>query len=123
MARDMKINPKSAFVLLHKLREAMGAAAGTDELAGTVEYGAYFGKGPRQANRRIDRLDRRLLEVLRQVVVAASTPHVSRQSETTTCPTGWWGSAAACSDDAIASGSDSWYQAHNRGNATCCGAS
>src|SRR5262249_15880564 len=25
MARDMDINPKSAFVLLHKLREAMGA--------------------------------------------------------------------------------------------------
>jgi hypothetical protein len=37
MARDMNINPKSAFVLLHKLREAMGATIGTDELAGTVE--------------------------------------------------------------------------------------
>ena len=51
MARDMNINPKSAFVLLHKLREAMGATTGSDELAGEVEIdGAYFGKGPRQAN-------------------------------------------------------------------------
>ena len=37
MSRDMNINPKSAFVLLHKLREAMGAeiAAGGD-LTGDV---------------------------------------------------------------------------------------
>ena len=41
----MNINPKSAFVLLHKLREAMGATLGGDELAGEVEVdGAYFGK-------------------------------------------------------------------------------
>ena len=38
MSRDMNINPKSAFVLLHKLREAMGATVHAgDELAGTVE--------------------------------------------------------------------------------------
>jgi transposase-like protein len=43
LSRDMNINPKSAFVLLHKLREAMGAVlAGGDELAGAVEIdGAY----------------------------------------------------------------------------------
>jgi hypothetical protein len=45
MARDMNINPKSAFVLLHKLREAMAAPDSGDELAGEVEIdGAYFGK-------------------------------------------------------------------------------
>ncbi len=72
MARDMNINPKSAFVLLHKLREAMGATIGSDELVGTVEIdGTYFGKGPRQANRKADRPDRRLLEIQRQVVVVA----------------------------------------------------
>jgi transposase-like protein len=72
MARDMNINPKSAFVLLHKLREAMGGAIGADELAGTVEIdGAYFGKGPRQANRKAERPDRRTLEIQRQVVVVA----------------------------------------------------
>src|SRR3954470_9580621 len=45
MSRNMNINPKSAFVLLHKLREAMGVGvADSDELAGTVEIdGAYFG--------------------------------------------------------------------------------
>ena len=60
------------FVLLHKLREAMGATIGSDELVGTVEIdGTYFGKGPRQANRKADRPDRRLLEIQRQVVVVA----------------------------------------------------
>jgi transposase-like protein len=72
MARDMNINPKSAFVLLHKLREAMGTTIGTDELAGMVEVdGAYFGKGSRQANRKADRADRRALDIERQVVVVA----------------------------------------------------
>src|SRR5712671_1916191 len=53
MARDMNINPKSAFVLLHKLREAMGATLDGGELAGEVEIdGAYFGSRIRQTNRR-----------------------------------------------------------------------
>jgi hypothetical protein len=49
LSRDMSINPKSAFVLLHKLREAMGATLDDGELAGTVGVdGAYFSKrGPR----------------------------------------------------------------------------
>jgi transposase-like protein len=72
MARDMNINPKSAFVLLHKLREAMGSTIGTDELTGEVEIdGAYFGQGPKQANRKADRPDRRTLDIERQVVVVA----------------------------------------------------
>ena len=69
----MNINPKSAFVLLHKLREAMGAdrQAG-DELAGTVEIdGAYVGKGPKPANKKADRTDRRSVDTKRQVVVVA----------------------------------------------------
>jgi hypothetical protein len=71
MARDMNINPKSAFVLLHKLRQAMGAEVhGGDELGGADRQaevdGAYFGKGPRQANRKADRVDRRTLDTERQ---------------------------------------------------------
>jgi transposase-like protein len=76
MARDMKINPKSAFVLLHKLREALGATLGAEELRGEVEIdGAYFGKGPKQANRKADRPDRRTLDIERQVVVVARERH------------------------------------------------
>src|SRR3954454_18230591 len=73
MSRDMNINPKSAFVLLHKLREAMGAPLDDGELAGVVEIdGAYFSKrGPRQPNRKADRVDRRATADQRQVVVVA----------------------------------------------------
>jgi transposase-like protein len=72
MSRDMNINPKSAFVLLHKLREAMGATVHSgDELAGTVEVdGAYFARTPRQANRKTDRPDRRGLAPRQSLVVA-----------------------------------------------------
>ncbi|MGH7046397.1 MAG: IS1595 family transposase [Stellaceae bacterium] len=76
MARDMNINPKSAFVLLHKLRQAMGATLGGEELAGEVEIdGAYFGRGPKQANRKADRPGRRTLDIERQVVVVARERH------------------------------------------------
>src|SRR5438045_7334080 len=73
MSRDMNINPKSAFVLLHKLREAMGATLSDGELEGVVEIdGAYFSKrGPRQPNRKADRVDRRSTDTTRQVVVVA----------------------------------------------------
>jgi hypothetical protein len=68
----MNVGPKSIFVLLHKLREAMGSTLGSDELRGEVEIdGAYFGKGPKQANRKADRPDRRTLDIKRQVVVVA----------------------------------------------------
>lgn len=71
MARDMNINPKSAFVLLHKLREAMGATLDNGpELAGTVEVdGAYFGSRTRPENRKADRRQQRRDD--RQVVVVA----------------------------------------------------
>src|SRR6185437_10926897 len=67
------INPKSAFVLLHKLREAMGAEIeAIADLSGEAEIdGAYVGKGPKPANRKADRADRRTLDTKRQVVVVA----------------------------------------------------
>ena len=43
-----------------------------DELAGTVEIdGAYVGKGPKPANKKADRTDRRSVDTKRQVVVVA----------------------------------------------------
>jgi hypothetical protein len=73
MSRDMNINPKSAFVLLHKLREDMGAVVHSgDELAGDVEVdGAYFGSRTRLANRVADRRQQRRENSKRQVVVIA----------------------------------------------------
>jgi hypothetical protein len=56
ISRDLNINPKSSFVLLHKLREAMGAQIHNPdepELSGTVEVdGAYFGGHIKPENRK-----------------------------------------------------------------------
>jgi transposase-like protein len=78
ISRDININPRSAFVLLHKLREAMGSQVHNPdepELRGTVEVdGAYFGGHVKSENRKADRKDRRLAEEQtgkRQVVVVA----------------------------------------------------
>ena len=73
MARDMNINPKSAFVLLHKLREAMGAIVMEGgELASEVEVdGAYFGSRIQLANRLADCRQQRREDSNRQVVVVA----------------------------------------------------
>lgn len=88
MSRNMNINPKSAFVLLHKLRKAMGATLDDGELEGVVEVdGAYFSKrGPRRPNKKADHVDRRAITYTkRQVVVVArerrgrARPFVVRQ--------------------------------------------
>lgn len=63
LSRDLDINPKSAFVLLHKLREAMEAEQGGVTLSGVVEVdGAYFSKRARHTNKVDDRVDNRLIE-------------------------------------------------------------
>ena len=79
LSRDLDCQYKTAFVLAHKLREAIGALVfnpDEPELAGTVAIdGAYFGGKVRQANRKEDRVDRRTAEEQtgkRQVVVVAS---------------------------------------------------
>lgn len=59
LGRDLDISYKTAFVLAHKLREAM-AVDQPEMLDGTVEVdGAYFGGYVRPANHRADRVDRR----------------------------------------------------------------
>jgi len=75
LSRDLDCQYKTAFVLAHKLREAMGTEIQTGEvLDGHVEIdGAYFGGHVRPENRKEDRKDRRLRENRsnrRRVVVA-----------------------------------------------------
>src|SRR5688500_10970868 len=59
IGRDLNISYKSAFVLAHKLREAM-AADETGMLDGIVEIdGSYYGGFIKQANIKAERIDRR----------------------------------------------------------------
>lgn len=74
LSRGLDVRHKTAFVLMHKLREAMAAETRDATLSGAVEVdGAAFGGHARPANAREDRVDRRLLENRsgkRRVVVA-----------------------------------------------------
>jgi transposase-like protein len=75
LSRDLDCQYKTAFVLAHKLREAMASEVQTGEvLRGHVEVdGAYFGGHVRPANLKEDRVDRRRKEHqtgTRRVVVA-----------------------------------------------------
>lgn len=75
LSRDLDCQYKTAFVLAHKLREAMAIEVQTGEvLDGIVEVdGAYFGGHIRPENRKEDRIDRRLAQYQtgkRRVVVA-----------------------------------------------------
>ena len=73
LSRDLDCQYKTAFVLTHKLREAMGREDIGRKLSGEVEVdGAYFGGYVKPANRKDERRDRRLSENRsgkRQVVV------------------------------------------------------
>jgi len=61
LSRDLDCQYKTAFVLAHKLREAMGAEMQDRRLSGDVEIdGAYFGGHIKPENRKEDRRDRRL---------------------------------------------------------------
>ena len=64
LSRDLDCQYKTAFVLAHKLREAMASEVQTGEvLTGHVEVdGAYFGGHIRPENHKADRKDRRLKE-------------------------------------------------------------
>jgi len=75
VSRDLDCQYKTAFVLSHKLREAMARENMGAQLGGVVEVdGAYFGGYSKPENEKADRKDRRLLENQtgkRQVVVVA----------------------------------------------------
>lgn len=85
LSRDLNVQYKTAFVLMHKLCEAMAAETADARLANTVEIdGAYFGGHVRPANVREERVDRRLLHNRtgkRRVVVALR----ERGGRTLTC--------------------------------------
>lgn len=75
LARDVGCNPKSAWILAHKLREAMASEMKSETLEGTVEVdGCYVGGHIRPANEKKNRVDRRLIQHQtgkRRVVVVA----------------------------------------------------
>jgi hypothetical protein len=61
LSRDLDVQHKTAFVLMHKLREALAAELQEIQLDGEVEVdGAAFGGHVRPANLREERVDRRL---------------------------------------------------------------
>jgi transposase-like protein len=61
LSRDLDVQYKTAFVLSHKLREAMASEHAGKMLSGHVEIdGAYFGGYRKPENRKADRFDRRL---------------------------------------------------------------
>jgi hypothetical protein len=74
LARDLDCQHKTAFVLAHKLREAMAAETKGATLSDVVEIdGAYFGGYIRPANLVENRVDRRLAQHQtgkRRVVIA-----------------------------------------------------
>ncbi len=74
LSRDLDVQYKTAFVLAHKLREALSAEVKDRQLSGEIEIdGAYFGGHIRPANRKEDRIDRRKAKYQngrRRVVVA-----------------------------------------------------
>lgn len=60
LSRDLAVDYKTAFVLLHKVRESIEIARGAGALSGNVEVdGAYFGGYVKPANEKKDRKDRR----------------------------------------------------------------
>src|SRR5712671_5613624 len=76
-SRDLDVQFKTAFVLAHKLREAMASSTKALRVGGEGREaeidGAYFGGHIRPENLAADRIDRRLTENqtgTRQVVVA-----------------------------------------------------
>jgi len=75
LSRDLDCQYKTAFVLSHKIREALAVEQAQSELSGVVEIdGAYFGGYVKPANRKADRKDRRRKvhqTGKRQVVVVA----------------------------------------------------
>ncbi len=70
LSRELSVQYKTAWVLSHKLREAVAAQRAAMTLDGTVEMdGLYIGGHVRPANREEDRVDRRVHNPRRQCVM------------------------------------------------------
>jgi transposase-like protein len=63
LSRDLDCQYKTAFVMCHKIREALAAEQADQTVSGEVEVdGAYFGGHVRPANWKHNRIDRRLAQ-------------------------------------------------------------
>jgi len=63
MSRDLNVQYKTAFVMIHKVRESILNGADIEKLSGEVEMdAAYFNKHVRPANEKLNRIDRRRVE-------------------------------------------------------------
>lgn len=63
LSRDLDVQHKTAWVMFHKIREAMASETANQMLGGIVEVdGMYTGGKVREANLKADRVDRRLVE-------------------------------------------------------------
>jgi transposase-like protein len=73
LGRDLDVQYKTAFVMAHKLREALSATQAGVTLSGTVEVdGAYFGGHAKRENVKAERKDIRLhVPAKRQSVIVA----------------------------------------------------
>ena len=59
MSRELDVQYKTAFVLVHKIRESIFKNQDQELLDGAVEIdGGYFGGTVKQENRLVDRVDR-----------------------------------------------------------------
>lgn len=82
LSRDLDVQHKTAFALMHKLREAMAAETRAATLAGTVEVdGAAFGGHVRPANAREDRVDRRLARAPQWQAARRCRPAAARRAD------------------------------------------
>lgn len=95
LSRDLDVQYKTAFVMAHKLREAMAAEDANAKVSGHVEIdGMYVGGYVKPANHKAARKDRRLLENQtgkRQTVIVArerdgKTVTFAAQSEAAAVP-------------------------------------
>lgn len=124
LSRDLGVSYKCAFVLMHKIREAVGTEMKGAHVGGegqTVEVdGAYFGGHVRPANLKENRRDRRLVENQtgkRRVVVIARERDgrtVSGVFPTEASSTGWLVSRVAKGSRLMADEAGSWNALHAR---------
>jgi len=105
LSRDLEVQYKTAFVLAHKLREAMAAGDKGAKVSGEVEIdGMYTGGYVKPANHKENRRDRRLAENQsgkRRVVIVAR----ERQGKTITFVSETEGASVPVLRDRIAAGS------------------
>jgi transposase-like protein len=124
MSRDLGTSYKAAFVLCHKIREALASEMKGAHVGGegkTVEIdGMYAGGSVRQANMKENRRDRRLARNQsgkREVVVIAREREgriVSATFKTEASSVGWLASRIAKGTRIVADEAGSWNALHGR---------